>query len=288
MCTLDFAKYTPGKTIKFSEATNDFGYETMRVKFNESSIQAIPTIIFDEFRRLEILELNWVGLRNIYPNSFTGAESLKVLQAFGNKLTTLNGFAFDGAKNLEILDLSQNLISNINVETFAGLELLKELSLSSNRISILDEQTFQPLKNLTWIWLDRNEIKIIAVNLLVSSQSLQGMYLNDNSISALSPILLDRLPELRFLFLSGNNCTSSNFINTQIASNSNVKKELATCFNEFRTIVPDEEEKYKLKNILRDADKANSQCETDKATLLKSLESTRQQLTNLEYKKNGK
>lgn len=62
MCVFDYAKYVPGKNLKFSEETNNYGYETMRVKFNESSIQAIPNNLFDEFRRLEILELNYVGV----------------------------------------------------------------------------------------------------------------------------------------------------------------------------------------------------------------------------------
>lgn len=283
-CEFKYVKYGAGKLLKFSSRTNDYTYQELRVKFIESSIQAIPNVLFNEFRKLEVLEINTVGLRNIYPESFDRADDLKVLQAYGNKLTLVPAFAFAGAVSLEVLDLSSNLITNVNYEAFAGLGNLKELSLSNNRISIIDEQTFHPLMNLTWIWLDRNEIKILAVNHLVNCQKLQGIYLNDNKISALSTILFDKLPDLKFLFLANNNCTSVNFINQKLAQNSNAKKELASCFKEFRTIVPDEEEKYQLKNILRDAEKANSQCETDKAALLGRLETAKQQLANLQYK----
>lgn len=286
-CEFKYVKFSTGRTLKFSNRTSDLTYQKLRIKISESNIQAIPTIFFDEFRKLEILEMNGVGLRNIFPQSFHRADDLRVLQAYGNKLTMLRAFSFNGAVNLEALDLSSNLISNVNFEAFSGLEKLRELGLSNNRISILDEQTFHSLTNLTWIWLDRNEIKIIAVNLLVNSQKLEGMYLNDNKISALSPILFDKLPDLKFLFLTNNNCTSKDFINSMIPKNSNVKKELSLCFQEFRTIVPDEEERFRFKNVLRDAEKANAQCETDKATLLERLESTRQQLANLQLK-NGK
>lgn len=91
MCVFDNAKFVPGKNLKFSDATKKYTSKTIRVKFNESSIQAIPNSLFEEFQQLEILELNYVGLRNIYPSSFVGAEYLKVLQAFSNKMTTLNG-----------------------------------------------------------------------------------------------------------------------------------------------------------------------------------------------------
>lgn len=286
-CEFKYVKYSAGKILRFSNRTIDLAYQQLRIKVSESNIQAVPTVIFDEFRKLEILEMNEVGLRNIFPESFSRADALRVLQAYGNKLTLLRAFSFSGALNLEALDLSSNLITNVNFKAFSGLEKLRELGLSNNRISILDEQTFHPLTNLTWIWLDRNEIKIIAVNLLVNSQKLEGIYLNDNKISALSPILFDKLPELKFLFLMHNNCTSQDFVNSMIPKNANVKKELSACFQEFRTIVPDEEEKFKFKNVLRDAEKANAQCETDKATLLERLESTRQQLANLQYK-NGK
>lgn len=281
-CELKYVKLVLGKQLRIngSEVT----YEELRVKFVESNVQAIPKILFDEFRKLEILEMNGVGLRNIYEQSFSRADSLKVFQAFGNKMTTLNGYSFKGADSLEFLDLSSNLLSNINSEAFSGLGRLKQISLSNNRISILDEQTFLPLANLTWIWLDRNEIKIIALNLLINSPQLEGIYLNDNKIKALSPILFDKLLDLKFLFLSNNNCTSKDFVNSMIAQNTNVKTELATCFKEFRTVVPDEEEKFRLKQVLRDAEKANSQCETDKAALLERLETSRQQLANLQYK----
>lgn len=137
------------------------------------------------------------------------------------------------------------------------------------------------------IWIDRNQIKIIAANLLIGNQKLQGIFAGDNKISALSPVLFDQLSELKFLFLTGNNCTSSNFVNTQVSTNANVKKELSSCFSEFRSIVPDEDDKFKLKGVLRDAEKANSACESDKATLLERLENTRQQLAKLQGK-NGK
>ena len=229
--------------------------------------------------------MNNVGLRNFFPNSFVGADALLALQAYGNRMSTLNGYSFHGAKNLVNLDLSSNSLSSISAQAFDGLDQLTHLQLSFNRLSILDEKVFSPLKNLSWLWLDGNEIRIIGVNLLVNSQMLKYMNLNNNKISALSPVLFDKLMKLEFLHLIGNNCTNSEFINTRVASNSNIKKSLSNCFKEYRTVVPEEGEKFRLSGALDNAEKAKMQCETDKEALSGRLETAKQQLANQQSKK---
>lgn len=224
--------------------------------------------------------MNDVGLRNIIQKSFENATYLRILNAHNNQISQLGAFIFREAENLEILDLSSNLISNINYEAFNGLNKLVRLSLSNNKISIIDEETFEPLKSLSWLWLDRNEIMIISMNHLVTNQKLIGIYLNNNKISALSTVLFDHLPELNYLFLAGNNCTNQNFISQKIQRNSNVKKELALCFKEFRTIVLDEEEKHRLNSVLNEAEKINSKCQEEKASLLDQIEKSKKKLEN--------
>lgn len=56
---------------------------------------------------------------------------------------------------------------------------------------------------------------------------------------------------------------------------------------EYRTIIPNEEERFSLKNILRDVENANARCESDKAELLSRLDKTTQQLASVQGK-NGK
>jgi Leucine-rich repeat (LRR) protein len=286
-CELQNIHFISTKGLNFANSTNDFAYNNMRVQFLDSTIENVPPNLFYTFTNLEILQMCSVGLRNLFTQSFEHAANLRVFHAFENKLTTLSANTFLETIKLEYLDLSHNKISIIHEDAFKGLDNLKELSLINNKISILDEQTFEPLKNLTWIWLDRNDIKIISLNLFVNSQKLIGINLTFNNISAVSPILFDKLPQLKFLFFEGNNCTAQRFVNTVIANNANVKQELMTCYQEYRLIVPNEEEKFQLKNVLRDAEKANTQCETDKKALLDRLETTRQQLANLQNK-NGK
>ena len=55
----------------------------------------------------------------------------------------------------------------------------------------------------------------------------------------------------------------------------------------YRKIVPNEEEHHQLKNVLRDVEKGNVLCEAEKAKLMASLDSTKQQLASLQNK-NGK
>jgi Leucine-rich repeat (LRR) protein len=285
-CELKYVKYSAGKTLKYNVTSDDPA--VMRVTIAESVVQSIPTAVFKKFEFVNHLEMNGVGLRSITSNSFANAKSLETFQAFGNKMTIIYGYSFVGADQLKVLDLSSNQISNINHEAFSGLDELVSLGLSDNRISIIDDNTFHPLKNLKWIWLDRNEIKIVSASLLINSVNLEGIYLNDNKISALSPVLFDQLPELNYLFLAANNCTNMNFIDNMVPNNANVKKELVKCYVEYRTIIPDEEDKFKFGSKLLAAESASLQCEADKAALLEQLEAKKQELAKLQSKKNGK
>jgi len=288
-CEIQYAHFSPGaKSLEFHSDTNDLHGTPLRLSFVKGQLWFIPVNLFDTFTYLEVLEMTEIGLRNLLSNSFKKAGNLKVFHAVGNKLTSLPYNAFEGTRVLEYIDLSNNQIANINYEAFKDLEKLRELGISNNRLSIIDEQTFQPLKSLEWIWLDRNMIEIISVNLFINSPQLHGIHLNDNDISAISPILLDQLLDLRFLFLSGNNCTTKNFINTKIAENSSVKKDLSKCFKEYRLVVPEEEERFRLRNILKNAEKANKQCEHDKQELQQRLNHQREQLESLQKDKNGK
>jgi hypothetical protein len=227
-CELRNVRYNTGKGLRFSNATNDIAYNNLRITFIDSQAETIPQIFYT-FTNLEILEMNHVGLRNIFTTSFQRASNLKVFKAYGNKITQLNAYTFAEAPKLEYLDLSHNKLSNINVNAFRGLRNLKELSLIENKLVIIDEDTFAPLKSLEWIWLDKNYLKIISLNLLVGNNKLTGINLN-NAISAFSTVLLDKLPNLKFLYLEGNNCTSENFVNLVIASNVVIKQQLSTCY----------------------------------------------------------
>ena len=174
---------------------------------------------------------------------------------------------------MEILDLSRNQIESIHYYAFSGLENLKELSLNGNRISAIDNNIFLPLTSLKWIWLGRNKLTLASVHLFSKANfNLEGVYLNNNNISAISPYLFDNLEALKFLFLNGNHCINKDFINFNIANNVNMKKDLNNCYKEYRKLVPDEEQKHNIKQLLIDVEIDNTKCEQDKAFLLESLD----------------
>lgn len=210
--------------------------------FVESEVHLIPTSIFEQLSRIEILEIDRVGLRNILQDSFESANFLKVLNASGNEIQMLGPFTFHEAESLEILDLSSNIIKFIDHKTFVGLTNLESLSLSNNKISIIDEKTFEPLKSLKWIWLDRNEIQIVPLNNIVLNQNMIGIYLNMNKISAIFPDMFDHISahsNLKFIYLAGNKCTNQNFIahDQNTMKDFNFAKELVKCFNAYRIML---------------------------------------------------
>ncbi|CRK91609.1 CLUMA_CG005263, isoform A [Clunio marinus] len=272
--------------LVFNESTIDMEFEPLRIRFLDSYLPEIPSELFDTFRKVEVLEITHADLKFLFPRSLHRAEQLISFKANNNKIQRVPHLMFKDTPKLQFLDLSSNSISHVNGGAFSGLENLKELGLSFNQIDILDEDTFKPLTNLTWIWLDHNKLRIISANLLMQSSKLKGIYLNDNKISALSPVLFDHLPELRFLYLAGNNCTNRNYLSHTIPNNSNIKKDLVKCYQEYRTVIPDEEENFKEKNILDKSEKAVAACESEKVSLLGRLETALQQLGNKQ--KNGK
>lgn len=244
-----------------------------RLKFVSSSLNTIPNAIFQKFPNVEILEVFSCGLRDMNGLSLNNAENLKILMAYDNKLMTLKDYALVHVKNLENLDLSRNQIEIIHYHAFSGLENLRELSLSKNKISSIDNNIFLPLTSMKWMWLDHNKLTLASVHLFSKANiNLEGVYLNHNNISAISPYLFDNLEALKFLFLSGNHCVNKDFVNFNIANNVNMKKDLNSCYKEYRNLIPEEEQKHSIKQLLNDVEIDNRKCEEDKEFLLESID----------------
>lgn len=284
-CELKNVKYDTGlvsfshqpKNITLNDGERDY-VETIedtlkRIKFVSSSIHNIPNAIFQKFPKVEILEVFGCGLRDMNGLSLNNAENLRILMAYDNKLMTLQDYSLVHVKNLENLDLSRNQIESIHYHAFSGLENLRELSLSRNRISAIDNNIFLPLTSLKWIWLGRNKLTLASVHLFSKANiNLEGVYLEHNNISAISPYLFDNLEALKFLFLNGNHCINKDFVNFNIANNINMKKDLNNCYKEYRNLVPDEEQKHNIKQLLNDVEIDHKKCEEDKEFLLESLD----------------
>ena len=243
-----------------------------RLKFVSAMMTDIPRKIFEKFKQLELLEVIGCGIRNIFQKSFEGAEHLKILMAYENKLTSLFAYAFVKAQDLEHLDLSSNQIGHIHSLAFSGLEELQELSLAHNNLNMIEDKTFKSLVNLNHIWLNNNRMEILSMDLFASNVKLESIYLSKNKLTAISSFLFDQLPILKFLFLADNPCVHKIFSNSFIAHNVNVKKELANCYREYKSIIPDEEHELKLRKVLNDVGAAKMTCETDRNTLRQSLE----------------
>lgn len=244
-----------------------------RIKFMSSSLNSIPNAIFQKFPKVEILEVFGCGLRDMNGLSLNNAENLRILVAYDNKLMTLVDYALVHVKNLENLDLSRNQIESIHYHAFSGLENLRELSLSRNKISVIDNNIFLPLSSLKWMWLNNNKLTLASVHLFSKANiNLEGIYLHNNNISAISPHLFDNLDELKFLFLNGNHCINKDFVNFNIANNVNIKRDLNNCYKEYRSLIPDEEQKHSINQLLSDVEFDNKKCEEDKEFLLESLD----------------
>ncbi|CAO1442926.1 unnamed protein product [Diamesa serratosioi] len=255
-----------------------------RLKFNSAKMPDIPRSIFQKFEQLEVLEVIGCGLRNIFQNSLTGAMDLKILMAYENKLTSLFAYSFVNSPHLEHLDLSSNKIGHIHSLAFSDLEELKELSLGHNNINIIEDKTFKPLVSLNRIWLNNNKMEILSLDLFASNLKLEGIYLSNNKLTAISSFLFDQLPVLKFLYLADNPCVHKIFNSSFIAHNVNVKKELASCYKEYKSIIPDEKHELKLRKVLNEVGAAKMSCETDRNTLRQSLEKAKDEFNVLEYK----
>ncbi|CAO1415670.1 unnamed protein product [Diamesa serratosioi] len=101
--------------------------DVVYLKLDDSTINIIPTNIFEKFNNLTSLKMWNVGLTQINELSFTSCPNLIALGLQQNFLTKLPSRAFKELKQLIGLGVNSNPITEIETDAFEGLGNLKYL-----------------------------------------------------------------------------------------------------------------------------------------------------------------
>ncbi|VDI79049.1 Hypothetical predicted protein [Mytilus galloprovincialis] len=123
------------------------------ISFNQ--LTAIPKHVFRGLTHLKsILLLGNHFLENIYPESFSGLDSLPMISLRENNLYTLIEHTFIGLTNLQSLNLTDNKIKMVEDRSFASLGNLKILDIRRNKITTFQKSIFEGLINLRKLYSD--------------------------------------------------------------------------------------------------------------------------------------
>ncbi|XP_076115699.1 uncharacterized protein LOC143083057 [Mytilus galloprovincialis] len=93
-------------------------------------------------------------LENIYPESFSGLDSLPMISLRENNLYILIEHTFIGLTNLQSLNLTDNKIKMVEDRSFASLGNLKILDIRRNKITTFQKSIFEGLINLKKLYSD--------------------------------------------------------------------------------------------------------------------------------------
>uniref|UniRef100_A0A914PFY9 LRRCT domain-containing protein n=1 Tax=Panagrolaimus davidi TaxID=227884 RepID=A0A914PFY9_9BILA len=172
-------KYNGIKVVRKKLILPGREYSVQSLDFQFNLISKIENAAFDEFRKLEKLNLSNNNLTKIDENILTESlgTTLLELNLNRNELQKINALTFVNLKKLEFLGLSDNaaLMPFFNKNVFSkSLANLKKLDLSFCNISILEEDVFINLINLEYLILYKNPFTTIpkAIKYLVNLRIL--------------------------------------------------------------------------------------------------------------------
>lgn len=196
---LDFDLWytTPDKIKDFDIYTSD----------NQSSIDHIPTEVFDFFPSLETLRVN-SKVKVILPTDlqkgtsittlvvsdqlekitkviFSFSKQLQFLKLYGNRIKEIDDLAFDGLDRLFSLDLQDNELTEIRRNTFAGLPELHTLMLYRNQIKTIEDNSFQ-LPKLEHLHLYSNKLTTLSDSTFVGLVNIRSISLKNNQLNTIN------------------------------------------------------------------------------------------------------
>ena len=147
-----------------AQILDEWGYDVNSTQKNISyrGIRSIQEGKFDEFARLEKIDLNYNSFRTITMNTFRGLTNLYDLNLNYNGISSIENSSFSHLNSLKNLDLSSNNIEVINAEMFKGMKKLTRLDLFDNLIHTIEDNAFSDLEELEIVYFNNNMIEEIG------------------------------------------------------------------------------------------------------------------------------
>lgn len=229
ICDFKFKSIEKGEDVIFNAGNIYENEHTKGIKFQYSSIYAIPAKFFATFPRLEKLWLDGQEVEELIPRSFSRATELYFLDLGSNKFKELDDDIFEGAWQLQKLDLCCGEIENVHENALKSLVKLEYIVLCSNRIKKLHKNTFKNLPKLKEIDLYGNQLEFIHKDLFITNYKLEHLYLYGNKIKHMLSTAFTHLYRLDGLLLSQNQCIDKNYIAKAYLKYDEIEIDLRNC-----------------------------------------------------------
>ena len=130
------------------------------------------------------MDINHVGLKAIYSNTFESCGQLRRLNARGNNITLITEDSLQYCTELTHIDLSQNYIKQLHSKVFSFNTKLTTIIINNNLITSIEpcQNVLQQLKDLKYLALKEN----MCVNNLFDDENLHSNFerlaLNDLNV----------------------------------------------------------------------------------------------------------
>ena len=160
-CELSNIQFRTDKDTFTISGTHNIGRkdkDVAKVVFINSELLKIPTILFDTFKNLSYLDINYVGLKAIDKNTFESCGKLKSLNARGNNIKLITEDSLQNCTKLTHIDLSDNRIQKLPSRVFSFNTKLTTIIINNNVITSIEpcNNVLQQLKNLKYLGLNSN------------------------------------------------------------------------------------------------------------------------------------
>jgi hypothetical protein len=181
------------------------------IHLDNNRINSIPSNMFQNGTRLNVLSLRINNITSIQANVFLNLESIKELNLERNKLSVLQDNIFKFALGLEYLNLNRLTLTAIYQDCFSNLNSLTKLEMSFVHISKdqVHGNIFRNLPNLEELVLQESPTlaELFITNLIIERKKIKTitkLNLEDNGLESLSSDIATYLPNIKKLSLKGN------------------------------------------------------------------------------------
>ncbi|XP_078741675.1 relaxin receptor 1-like, partial [Lampetra fluviatilis] len=136
-----------------------------------NSLTELPRLsLCKEMPRLNWLDLESNGIKEVRNSTFVGCEQLTVLILRDNRIQALAERTFHSLHNLGDLDLSRNLIERLPRRIFHDLRKLQQLNISFNPLRRIHVEQFTKLRMLRSLSVEGIEIENIRKEYVLAAQ----------------------------------------------------------------------------------------------------------------------
>ncbi|XP_019633884.1 PREDICTED: LOW QUALITY PROTEIN: uncharacterized protein LOC109477245 [Branchiostoma belcheri] len=179
--------------------------ELVYLDLSENSISQIPKGVFSSLRSLRELKLRKIGLREVFPESFSGMNRLEILNLEYNDLAVFPSEALQRLPYLRRLVVRGNPISELPPAALEGVPAIEYLDARNMHLKTLTRGVFTNLPHLASIFLSGNTmLQTIDKNAFLTLGRLKTLAIDDCGLETLDEFTFKQVPSLYVVTMHDN------------------------------------------------------------------------------------